>query len=268
MKNKVTQLRRLLSGFDRVGIAFSGGVDSSFLLRSALDVLGPNRVLILHARSCLQKQQECDRADTWGQRHGYAASELHQQIIKTDPLTWSGFVANPQNRCYLCKKHLYGLFLEHLHQEGTTALLDGTNADDLRQGETGRPGLQALSEFDICTPLADCGLSKEEIRILSRNWGLDTADHPSASCLATRIPHGMLITTERLSRIVELEQILEESGFTGCRVRLDANAEQTFFVQIQKTHHQHLHSDAIRERIVDQFKKKGVRKIYLDLKGR
>lgn len=275
MHNKVEQLRHLLSGFDRVGIAFSGGVDSSFLLRMALDVLGPSKVLVLHARSCLQKKHEQDRVDTWAERHGYPAAVIQQRLIKINPLARYNFVANPKNRCYLCKKHLYALFLEHLehlYQEGegitsTTILLDGTNADDLRQGEVGRPGLRALAELGICTPLADCNLSKKEIRILSRNLGLDTADQPSASCLATRIPHGMPITAEHLSRIAALEQVLEKNGFTGCRVRLDADAAQTVFVQLHKPHLERLSSATRKKYIITPLKKKGVQKIYLDLEG-
>jgi uncharacterized protein len=267
LKSKIEQLRRLLSGFDRVGIAFSGGVDSSFLLRSALDVLGVNRVLVLHARSCLQKKQEQESVDTWAERHGYPAAAIQQRIIKIEPLTWNDFIANPKNRCYLCKKRLYGLFRETLQQEGITDLLDGTNSDDLRQGEAGRPGLRALAELDICTPLADCNLDKEAIRALSRSLGLDTADLPSSSCLATRIPHGMIITAERLKKIAGLEQVMEENGFSGCRVRLDANAEHVF-VQLQKTNLQQLCFDSTRKHIVSQLKEKDAHKIYLDLEGR
>ncbi|MCW5202185.1 ATP-dependent sacrificial sulfur transferase LarE [Desulfobulbus sp. US1] len=268
MKNKVEQLRRLLSGFDRVGIAFSGGVDSSFLLRSALDALGQDRVLVLHARSCLQKKQEQKSVDTWAERQGYPAAAIQQRIINIEPLNWADFIANPKNRCYFCKKRLYTLFLKHLHQEGITTLIDGTNADDLHQGETGRPGLQALVELGIRTPLADCRLDKKTIRALSRNLGLDTADLPSSSCLATRLPHGMPITAERLIKVAALEQVLEENSFAGCRVRLNTNAEETVFVQLQKSHLQQFHSDSMRKHIVNQLKKKGVLKIFLDLEGR
>ncbi|CAK8721197.1 ATP-dependent sacrificial sulfur transferase LarE [Candidatus Electrothrix aarhusensis] len=268
MNSKIDQLRRLLSDFDRVGIAFSGGVDSSFLLRSALDVLGTDRVVVLYADSCLQKKQERKNVITWAERHGYPAGAIHQRSIKIEPLAWNDFVANPKKRCYLCKKHLYNLFREILQEEGIIDLLDGTNSDDQRQGETGRPGLRALAELDICTPLADCNLDKKAIRILSQSLGLDTADLPSSSCLATRIPHGMPITAERLIKVATLEQTLEESGFAGCRVRLDANAEKTVFVQLPKTHLQQLCFDSTRKHIVSQLKKKGVHKIYLDLEGR
>ena len=268
MDNKAEQLRHLLSGFDRVGIAFSGGVDSSFLLRCALNVLGPSRVLVLHARSCLQKKQEQEEVITWGERHGYPAAAIQQRIIKIEPLHWDDFIANPENRCYLCKKHLYTLFLETLQQEGINVLLDGTNKDDLRQGEAGRPGLRALAELDICTPLADCGLSKEEIRTLSRDLRLDTADIPSSSCLATRIPHGIMITFERLQMVANLENILEEKGFTGCRVHLGTGPEQNIFVQLPQKHLQQFHDDSLRKRLITRLKKEGVCKIYLDLEGR
>jgi uncharacterized protein len=268
LKDKTEQLRHLLSGFDRVGIAFSGGVDSSFLLRFALDVLGPANVVVLHARSCLQKKQERSKVTTWAERHGYLPAAIQQQVITIDPLSWDDFTANPVNRCYLCKKRLYRLFLDTLHQQGISVLLDGTNADDLRQGRAGRPGLQALEEFDICTPLADCGLDKKNIRSLSRKLKLDTADQPSSSCLATRIPHGMHITSERLQRIADLEQMLEKKGFTGCRVRLSKESEHTLFVQIQENSLFQLCYHSIKASLLGPLKKENVRKIYLDLEGR
>ncbi|MCI5150288.1 MAG: hypothetical protein D3916_13035 [Candidatus Electrothrix sp. MAN1_4] len=147
-------------------------------------------------------------------------------------------------------------------------MLDGTNADDLRQGEAGRPGLRAIAEFAVHTPLADCGLNKDEIRALSRELGLDTADHPSSSCLATRIPHTMRITPERLDKIAELEQVLEEKGFTGCRVRLDVRSEHTVYLQLQQNDLQQLHYDFIGKEIISPLKNKGVHKIYLDVEGR
>ena len=267
-RSKAEQLRRLLSGFDRVGIAFSGGVDSSLLLRVALDVLGPHRVLVLHARSCLQKKQEQEDVLNWAGHQGYPAAAMRLRVIEITPLAWKEFTVNPENRCYLCKKRLYNLFLDILEKEEITVLLDGTNADDLRQGEVGRPGLRALAELGIRTPLADCGLDKEKIRTLSRNLGLDTADRPSASCLATRIPCGRTITAERLRKIEELEKELEENGFTGCRVRLDGNTEQSVIVQLQQTDLQRMTYNFMQTRIVNRLKKKGVQKIYLDAEGR
>lgn len=271
LEHRQRQLCRHLAGFNRVGrvgIAFSGGVDSSFLLRSALDVLGPKNVLILHARSCLQKKQEQEDADTWTERHGYPAALLEQRVIRTEPLTWDDFTANPKNRCYLCKRRLYSLFLKTLAQEGISTLLDGTNADDLSQGETGRPGLRALLELGIHTPLADCGLDKKTIRLLSQDMGLDTANKPSSSCLATRIPHNMSITSERLNRIANLEQALEVKGFIGCRIRLLKDLQETFTVQLQEASLSQLSYDAIKKNLLTPLKKKNVHKIYLDLEAR
>lgn len=267
MTTKAEQLRRLLSGFDRVGIAFSGGVDSSLLLRMTLDILGSTRVFVLHASSCLQKKQELENVSTWTQRHGYAA-DMQLRVIETNPLTWQEVTANPRNRCYLCKKRLYSLFLDELQKENITILLDGTNADDICQGEAGRPGLRAIAELGIHTPLADCDLNKNEIRQLSRELGLDTADRPSSSCLATRIPHNTPITSKRLQKVATLEQELEEQGFAGCRVRLDENSEHTIYVQLQENDLQGLGFDFMKKKITNQLKNKNVRKIYLDLEGR
>lgn len=266
--SKLKQLRRHLSRFDRVGVAFSGGVDSSFLLRMTLEVLGSHRVLVLHARSCLQSKQEQEDILTWASQQGYPAAAMQLRLIETNPLTWKDFTANPKTRCYLCKKHLYSLFLDAIEEAGISILLDGTNADDLRQGEDGRPGLQAIKELGIHTPLADCGLTKEEIRNHSRALNLHTADRPSSSCLATRIPHGIQITPERLQKIEDLEQALAQEGLTGCRVRLDANTEDTVFVQLQQSDLGQIHSDSLKKRFVIPLKKKGVHKIYLDVEGR
>ncbi len=274
LEHRQGQLFRHLAGFKRVGrvgrvgIAFSGGVDSSLLLGSALDVLGPKNVLVLHARSCLQKKQEQEDADTWAERHGYPADLLEQRIIRIEPLTWDDFVANPENRCYLCKRRLYSLFLKTLAQEGISTLLDGTNADDLSQGETGRPGLRALLELGIHTPLADCGLDKKTIRLLSQDMGLDTANKPSSSCLATRIPHNMSITSERLNRIADLEQTLEAKGFIGCRIRLLNDHQETFTVQLQEASLSQLSYDIIKKNLLTPLKKKNVHKIYLDVEAR
>ncbi|MCI5131952.1 MAG: hypothetical protein D3904_10590, partial [Candidatus Electrothrix sp. EH2] len=223
---------------------------------------------VLHARSCLQKKQEQKDVLTWAARHGYSGAAMQMRIIDFQPLTWAEFTVNQKNRCYLCKKHIYRLFLETLRKEGISTLLDGTNIDDLRQGEAGRPGLRALTELGIRTPLADCELNKQEIRMLSRAMTLDTADCPSSSCLATRIPHGTTITAQRLQKIADLEQALEKNGLIGCRVRLDGNSEQSVVVQVQQSDLQRMRYDAMRTGIVNRLKKKGVQKIYLDAEGR
>ncbi len=262
------QLRRLLASFGRVGVAFSRGADSSFLLRTALDVLGPENVVSLHARSCLQKKAEQERVDSWPDRHGYQPTTIQQRIIDLSPLDWKEFTDNPENRCYLCKRRVYRLFFQELARDGISILLDGTNRDDLRLGKKGRPGLRAIDELGVCTPLADCGLHKTEIRKLSRALLLDTWNLPSSSCLATRIPHGMKITAKRLEKIDAIEQEIADLGFEGCRIRLDSGSEKTVFLQLLQRDMAQFDNTSTGQTVVDLLKSRGISKIYLDLDGR
>ena len=147
LRNKAELLRRQLLRYSRIGLAFSGGADSSLLLKVAADTLGVKNVRVLHARSCLQTRAEQERAAAWPQRHGCLI-----KIVDIDPLAWTDFIVNPPNRCYLCKRHIYSRFIALLQEEGIDLLLDGTNVDDLQQGEEGRPGLRAIAELGVQTP--------------------------------------------------------------------------------------------------------------------
>lgn len=264
LRDKVEKLHSTLSDFGRVAVAFSGGVDSSFLLKSALDVLGAGNVVILHARSCLQKKNEQERAATWLSRHGYSA-DICSLFIELQPLGWKEFVSNPEDRCYLCKFRMYRLFLDELDKRDIHVLLDGTNIDDLKDR---RPGLRAIHELGVQTPLVSCGLGKADVRGLSRELKLDTSDQPSSSCLATRIPHGLEITVSRLESIAVWENGLAELGFDGCRVRMDAKSEKIVYLQLVQADLDHFLNPAIRRAVFRFFKNMGVRQIYLDLEGR
>lgn len=263
-RDKVEKLHGVLSDFGRVAIAFSGGVDSSFLLKSALDVLGAGNVIILHGRSCLQKKVEQERAETWLSRHGYS-QDIEHLFIELQPLDWKEFVSNPEERCYLCKLRLYRLFLDELDKRDIHFLLDGTNTDDLKDR---RPGLRAIHELGVQTPFVSCGLGKADIRELSRELKLDTSDQPSSSCLATRIPHGLEITAQRLERIAAWEDGLAELGFDGCRVRMDAKSERIVYLQVIQADLDQLFNPSIRRAVFHFFKKSGVSQVYLDLEGR
>lgn len=264
LRDKVVKLNELLAGFGRVAVAFSGGVDSSFLLKSALDVLGAGNVVILHGRSCLQKKAEQERAATWLSRHGYSP-DIEQLIIELQPLGWKEFISNPENRCYLCKYRLYRNFLDKLDERDIHVLLDGTNTDDLKDR---RPGLRAIHELGVQTPFVTCGLSKADIRELSRELKLDTCDQPSSSCLATRIPHGLEITLQRLERIAVWEDGLAELGFNGCRARMDAKSERIVYLQVVQANLDQLFNPAIRRAVFHFFKNMGVSKVFLDMEGR
>jgi uncharacterized protein len=262
--NKGQEVRRILAKYGRVAVAFSGGVDSSLLLWLALDTLGPANVLALTARSRLLPPRDLERAAGWPARHGLADTIIHV-FVDIRPLSWDEFTSNPADRCYLCKSRVYRIFLEHAKRQGVTMLLDGTNADDLHSE---RPGLRALHELAIVTPLAAAGLHKLEVRALSRELGLDTWDAPSASCLATRIPEGLVITAERLARIDILEAHLERHGYAGCRVRLDLRHKDTVYVQVQEKDLPRLAAEQERTALFDFFNDSGVKKVFLDLRGR
>ncbi len=263
-QEKPQQLSDILSGYGRVGIAFSGGADSSFLLKSALDVLGAGNVCILHAKSCLLTHQENDQAASWLLRHGYSADIVIHEIA-LDPLSWQEFVLNPKDRCYRCKRRMYSLFLEFLECRGITYLLDGTNIDDLKDR---RPGLRAIHELDVQTPLVEAGLGKHEIRQQSKALLLDTYDLPTSSCLATRLPTGLEITRARLEKISRWEQKIADLGFGGCRVKISSESEKILYLQVMRVDLDRFLHSGIRDALVRYFKNQEIDKIFLDLEGR
>jgi uncharacterized protein len=263
-REKLKHLHDILSGYGRVGIAFSGGVDSSFLLKSSLDVLGAGNVCVLHGRSCLQKNSEQKAALSWVERHGYSP-DIEQVQVELQPLSWKEFVSNSGERCYLCKRRMYTLFLEELDRRSIVHLLDGTNIDDLKHG---RPGLRAIHELGVRTPLVEAGFGKDEIRRGSRLLDLDTHDQPSASCLATRIPHGTPITLQRLQLINDWEDKLEEFGFRGCRAKMGSNLENIVFLQLVQGDLERFLDPVLRQAVYRFFLNQGINKVFLDLEER
>jgi len=263
LEQKVEKLHALLRDDAKVAVAFSGGVDSSFLLKSALDVLGGGNVLVLFCRSCLVRLAEQQRAESWPARHGF--SDVDFQIVDLQPLAWKEFVSNSEKRCYHCKLRMYKELLEVLRDRDIQVLLDGTNTDDLKDR---RPGLQAIHELGVKTPLVTAGLDKNDIRTLSHELHLDTWEQPSSSCLSTRIPHGLEITTARLDAVAGYEEQMEKLGFVGCRVRLHPLEEDAVFLQLQEDDFERFSATGMRLAIVRSFQKSGVRSLYLDLVGR
>lgn len=203
----------------KVAIAFSGGVDSSYLLYAALN--SGAEVCAYYVKSAFQPQFELDDALR-------LAKQLNARmtVIDVDVLASEIVASNPSDRCYHCKKVIFATIAREAQKDGFTVLLDGTNASD---EETDRPGMRALRELKVLSPLRDCGLTKTEIRRLSREAGLFTWDKPAYACLATRIAAGETITNEKLAATEAAENFLFSLGFTDFRVRMMGSAAKLQF---------------------------------------
>jgi uncharacterized protein len=209
-EEKLGKLKGLLEEMGSVLIAYSGGVDSAFLLNVARDVL-KDRVLAVTARSPTYPEREYLEARQQAQRLG-----VRSLSIFTDELSRHEFASNTPDRCYWCKRELFKKLREIARQENIGWVVDGSNSDDLKEF---RPGMKAAQEMGIRSPLCEVGLTKEEIRLLSRNIGLSTWDKASFACLASRIPYGISITREVLEKINRAEEFLLSVGLHQVRVR-------------------------------------------------
>jgi uncharacterized protein len=257
LHSKFEMLRQAVSEGGRTAVAVSGGVDSTLLLKVAFDVLGRESILALFAHSVLQPAGELEHLIKLTDAIG---SPL--EIVEADPLGWPEFVENPTDRCYRCKKKIYSLFKEKMSPFNIPRLMDGTNLDDLSDT---RPGLRALAELEVRTPLADVGLHKQEIRQLSRHLGLPNWNRPSASCLATRIPAGRAINQALLERVARCEELLHSLGFFGCRARL---AGDDVLIELAAGDTDRFIETSVRKSVVNSLSLLGVNRVILDLSER
>jgi uncharacterized protein len=251
-KNIPTKLTEILGGISSAAVAFSGGVDSSYLLYAA-KACGV-KVTAYFVKSQFQPQFELDDAKKLSE-----LVDVPLKIIEVDVLAVPGVAENPENRCYICKRGVFGAIAEHSAKDGYSLIFDGTNASD---DATDRPGMKALRELSVRSPLREAGLSKAEIRELSREAGLFTWDKPAYACLATRIPTGRKIDESILSKIEKSESALFDLGFSDlrCRYMGDAVKIQLPYEQIQNAARK---SDEIRRALSPYFSD-----ILLDLKPR
>jgi len=191
-------------------VAFSGGVDSSFLLNAAHDVLG-KRACAVTARSCVSTQRELSEADSFCRDRGITHFTVNVDLWKVN-----GFASNPPDRCYHCKMRLLSVLKETAVEKGFSHLSEGSNKDD--DGDV-RPGFAAVCELGVFSPLRDAGLTKAEIRVLSEEMGLPTWDKPALACLASRVPYGETITESKLRMVEQAEESLRALGIRQLRVR-------------------------------------------------
>ena len=211
METKAAALLERLRGLGGVAVAYSGGVDSTYLLWAAREALG-ERVLAVTLRLRSMSEGEASAASDFCREYG-----IRQVTLEVDELAIEGFAANPPNRCYLCKRELFRRAWEAARSAGFAHLAEGSNRDD--EGDY-RPGMCALAELGVLSPLREAGLTKAEIRELSREAGLPTWDKPSMACLASRFVYGETITAERLAMVGRAEEWLRAHGFRQYRVRL------------------------------------------------
>ena len=211
LRAKSEALNDILRSCESVCVGYSGGVDSVFLARVALDVLGPGRVLAVTGRSAsypgVQHQMALDCVRRFGIPH---------LEIETDELANPSYAANPTNRCYFCKTELWSRLRTVARDRGLRTVVDGSNADDASDH---RPGARAAREQDVRSPLQEAGLGKSEIRALSRELGLPTWDQPASPCLASRLRYGLEVTPARLKQVEEAERLLRGLGLREFRVR-------------------------------------------------
>jgi uncharacterized protein len=251
---KYRELLRVLADRGGAAVAFSGGVDSSFLCHAAAVALGPKAVAITVVSPMLPKSEiDCARrvAEQVGIEHIFIEeSEIDDEVA-----------ANPEERCYFCKKLEFGAILEAARERGIDTVLDGSNKDDLADY---RPGLKALEELGIFSPLREAGLTKAEIRDLSRRFHLPTWDKPAFACLASRIPYGEHIDRDKLRRVERAEDRLREAGFRQFRVRSHGDIAR---IEVAPEERHRFFDVALMDHISRDFKSYGFLYVSLELEG-
>jgi uncharacterized protein len=255
LQQKIARLQEALQAAGSVLVAFSGGVDSTLLLKVAADTLG-DRAVALTVDSPFSPSGELDAARSLAAHMG-----VRHLVLAMDPLSLPELAANPRERCYLCKVELMKRCREIAAREGLATVVEGSNLDDLSDY---RPGKKALEELGIKSPLLAAGLGKGEIRTLSRIYGLPTWDKPSMACLASRFPYGMEITPQRLEMVRTAEDLLASHGFRCYRVRHHGE-----IARIELAHDElpRLVEEELSREVSSAFKAIGFRYVVLDLEG-
>ncbi|MHB9095821.1 MAG: ATP-dependent sacrificial sulfur transferase LarE [Eubacteriales bacterium] len=255
-ETKLELLRNILVDMESVLIAYSGGIDSTLLLKVALESLGPQKVLAVTAASETYPSEEWESAkrlaDTIGANH---------LSIFTEELKNEDFFQNPPERCYHCKKELFGKLYDLAGKNNLAFVADGANADDLNDF---RPGMRAGKELGVRSPLQEAGLSKEEIRSLARDQGLPNWNKPSMPCLSSRFPYGHTITSEKLRQVEEAERYIRSLGLNECRVRHHGDTAR---IEVPDSFIEMAASRPFRQQVTAKLNSLGFNYITLDLRG-
>jgi uncharacterized protein len=256
LQEKYNSLKQILKKLGRVVVAYSGGVDSTFLLKAAVDTLGAENVLACISVGPSEPANQLQRAAEAAKSIG---AEL--QIVEANELADPNFTANKADRCFHCKSHLCKVLLDIARQRGFKHVVFGTNYDDL---DDFRPGNRAMKIFGIRSPLAEARLTKSDIRQLSKELGLPTADLPASPCLASRIAYGIEVTEQRLRQIDEAEDFLRKLGLAEFRVR---HHDTIARIEVQPGHIDRIAAEPLRSQVVAKMKSLGFKFVTIDLQG-
>ena len=236
-------------------IAYSGGVDSNFLVKVTHDVLGENMIAIT-ATSSTYPERELKEAIAYAKDMG-----VKHLIISSEELDIEGFASNPTNRCYYCKKELFSKIKEIAKENGVNYVFDGSNVDD--EGDY-RPGMQAAKELEVISPIKEAGLTKEDVRTLSKELGLPTWDKPAFACLSSRFPYGNKITAPKLKMVEEAEQFLLDMGIRQLRVRHHGEIAR---IEVSPNERMKFFDLETMDKIGEKFKEIGFTYVTLDMLG-
>ncbi len=255
LSDKYDKLKEYIASFGSVAVAFSSGVDSTFLLYAAKEALG-DRLIAVTASSCSFPERELKEAEAYCRK-----MDVKHFIVKSEELEIEGFSHNPKNRCYLCKHELFEKIRAVADEQGIAEIAEGSNLDD--NGDY-RPGLQAVAELGIKSPLRHCGFNKQDIRDMSQYLNIPTWNKQSFACLSSRFPYGDLISEEKLKMVDKAEQLLLDMGFHQLRVRIHGDVAR---IELDPSEFDKFMKEEVRTEVYSRFKEYGFAYVALDIMG-